>query len=80
MSSGTNGDGQFFCSAHFGCMDGRAGASIVQASRDYQHAAKDVRQLNIEAARFCRENGLKTVDEMRAFCLARMPKIGRKAA
>jgi hypothetical protein len=82
MTSSTQADDscKWFCSAHFNCLDPRAGGAVVQASQDYRHVPKDVRQLNVDAARFCRENGLNTVDEMRAFCLARMPKIGRKAA
>jgi hypothetical protein len=81
MTSSTQADPStsWFCSAHFNCMDGRAGAAVVQASQGYKHG-QDFRQMNIDAARHCREQGLTTVDEMRAFCKVRIPKIGRKAA
>jgi hypothetical protein len=76
-----SGEGaKWFCSAHFDCHDPVLGASIVKRSLDYRHLAYDIRPLNQEAHRYCRQNGLDTVDQMRAFCKARIPKIGRKVA
>jgi hypothetical protein len=82
MTSSTQSDSdtKWFCSSHFGCIDPRGGASIVEASRDYKRLAYDIRPLNQEAHRYCRQNALDTVDQMRAFINDRMRRIGRKKA
>jgi hypothetical protein len=78
MSSSGGEGAKYFCGSHFTCNDPSLGASIVRESMGYKHESRDIRQLNIEAARFCREKGLESVDQMRAFCKVTMPKIGRK--
>src|SRR5512139_3935272 len=80
MTSSTQSDDgtKWFCIGHYDCMDGALGASIVRQSMSYKHVSKDVREINIEAARFCREKALETVDQMREFCRVNMPKIGKK--
>jgi hypothetical protein len=75
LSSGS----KFFCHAHFNCSDAALGASIVQKSLEYRHLPRDMRPINIEAARYCRQHGLETIGQMRAFCKARIPKIGKAA-
>lgn len=37
MSSNTHEGGPWYCSLHFACESAAYGASIVEASRDYQH-------------------------------------------
>ena len=67
-----NRNGKWMCSAHHGCFDPILGADIVQESIGYarrwaEKRDEHRRRRQEEAERWCRENGLDTVDKMREY-------------
>lgn len=85
MSLSTLGEGPWFCRWHFQCESPVMGEKVLQDSRSYRQldvkgyrnpeadiaAQKAVADANRSAAKFCRERGLETRQQMLEFMQAR---------
>ena len=70
QSSGTKGEGPWYCRGHYDCASPTLGAQIVEQS----HRQAMPRDLQAEALAYCRSQGLHDVDAMRDHCRQAMDR------
>jgi hypothetical protein len=80
LTTNTRAGGPWYCGPHFRCKDPIAGLDILEASRDYVPETEEeiMEARRARALQWCKERGLNTVAEMRAYVRSVAQGIGRK--